>query len=636
MRLLYACFLCIFTIFQAEAQHAYEVTRIPKELLPRASAVIRSMEMRVEIKTLDQVSYTMKQVITVLNKNGDSDAAIYIWYNKSRQIKSIRGTMYDEFGKPFAKLSAKEFSDVSAASNSSLFEDSRVKIFRPNSNTYPYTLEYEYEIRSKQSLNLPDWYPNSSTGVAVEYASFTVQAEPDFNIRYKEVNYPGTVKIQIDDKFKTYHWEVKGLKAIRDEPYSPLPETFLTSVKIAPETFSYQGIKGEFTDWNEYGKWMYEALLKDRNKIPEQTAAYIRSLTKDIAEPTEKAKKIYEYVQQKTRYVSIQVGIGGYQPFLASEVDRTGYGDCKALVNYTQGLLNVAGIESHYVVVASGDKKRSAISDFASMNQFDHVILCIPFESDTVWLDCTSKENPYGYLGTFTDDRLAIACTADGGKLVRTPAFESSTSQQVRIASFKLDSIGSIEGSMETTFKGWQYDNRDFLIGESLTEQLKKIPEIYRVDNIAVESFQLNQNKNNHPLTAEQLKFKARNYGSLNADLMFVPLNRINQSPHPQEIRNRENKLYINRGYVDVDSIVFELPTDFKIEGLPRPVSVEYPFGTFEMKAEISGEKLHYFRRIFIKEGTFSAKQYDDLVRFYRIVADADADRFVLRRISAK
>ncbi len=38
-------------------------------------------------------------------------------------------------------------------------------------------------------------------------------------------------------------------------------------------------------------------------------------------------------MQGKTHYISIQVGIGGYQPFLASDVDRLNYGDCKALVN---------------------------------------------------------------------------------------------------------------------------------------------------------------------------------------------------------------------------------------------------------------------------------------------------------------
>src|SRR5690606_13054680 len=112
-----------------------------------------------------------------------------------------------------------------------------------------------------------------------------------------------------------------------------------------------------------------------------------------------------------------------------------------------------------------------------------------------VWADCTSKENPFGYLGTFTDDRLAVACTPEGGKLLRTPRFDADSSRQVRSASFILDSLGNLSGQMETRFSGWQYDNRDFLIREVRSEQLKKLPEVYSINNLEVEDFQIEQRK---------------------------------------------------------------------------------------------------------------------------------------------
>ena len=73
-----------------------------------------------------------------------------------------------------------------------------------------------------------------------------------------------------------------------------------------------------------------------RQDVPLETAAYIKEITGNISDPKAKAQKIYEYMQHKTHYVSIQIGIGGYQPFTASEVDKDGYGDCKALCNYTR------------------------------------------------------------------------------------------------------------------------------------------------------------------------------------------------------------------------------------------------------------------------------------------------------------
>src|SRR3546814_15272406 len=82
----------------------------------------------------------------------------------------------------------------------------------------------------------------------------------------------------------------------------------------------------------------------------------------------------------------------------AEEVDRLSYGDCKGLANYTQALLEVVGIPSVYTEVNAGDHQRSYLPDFASFGQGNHIILCVPLDGDTTWLECTSKETPFGYL----------------------------------------------------------------------------------------------------------------------------------------------------------------------------------------------------------------------------------------------
>src|SRR5690606_21942131 len=136
------------------------------------------------------------------------------------------------------------------------------------------------------------------------------------------------------------------------------------------------------------------------------------------------------------------------------------------------------------------------------------------------------------------------------------------------------------------------------------------------------------------PKTVEKLNFKAHSYGAFTSDLMYVPVNRVNQSPRPQEIRNRQNDLYINRGYVDVDQSIYELPDNFKVESLPRPVSMEFPFGRFEMEVKVDDDKVHYTRHIEVKQGLFPPEQYAELVKFYRAVADADASRLILKKIN--
>ena len=622
--------ILLFLSLKAFSQAPYDVNLISKDLTSRASSVVRKMEMNIDVKELDNVSHKIKKVITVLNKNGDEDAAVYLWYDKSRQIKSVKGVIYDQFGKTIGKFSEKEFRDYSA-SGGSFFDDSRIKTYFPAVTSYPYTLECEYEIKSKQTLTFPDWYPNNSTGVSVENAVLQFTCKPEFKIRVKELNYLGKkTVIKNDDNTQTYIWKVSNLKAVRSEPYSPNNEEYLTSIRIAPENFEYLGITGSFNNWKEMGLWMSEKLLKGRGSIPEATASKIKDITKDIVDPKLKAKKIYEFMQQKTRYISVQIGIGGFQPMMAEEVDRTSYGDCKALANYTQGLLKVAGINSYYAVVSAGNTKQSAIPDFASMNQFNHAILCIPFEKDTTWIDCTSKENPFGYIGDFTDDRLALICTETGGKLIRTTKFEDASSRQIRKAKFQIAINGDLTGDMETSFEGSQYDNRATLINEGYAEKLKKLQQIYSIDNLKIDQVIIKQDKSYNPITTEFIKLTANNYGSINDKYLYVPLNMVNRSSSIRDVRNRINSVYINRGYIDIDEITYILPNDYKIDLKPENLNIQYPFGHYITTFEINGNTIKYTRTMQLNHGTYKSEVYSDLVKFYQTAEEADYQKITL------
>ncbi|MBS1525578.1 MAG: DUF3857 domain-containing protein, partial [Bacteroidetes bacterium] len=379
----------VFTFLNMQAQNIYDASLIPRELIPYASAVVRNAETTIDVKDMDNVVYHVKKAITVLNKNGDDLARMIIFYNKNTSIRYIKGVAYNEYGKQIVKFSEHDFLDEAATDNISLFIDERVKHYIPSITEYPYTIEYEYEVRARESLTFMPWEPNGNYGLAIQESSFSFISSPAFNIRYKETNIrnKATVSTNQDGK-KVYTWYVKNLKALKYEPFSPYNESNEVSVRIAPEKFSYYGLGGSFTNWQQLGKWEYENLIKSQETVPAATAQYIKELTAGISDPKLKAKKIYEYMQQKTHYISVQVGIGSYRPFAAADVDLNGYGDCKALVNYTKSLLASVGIDSYYCVVKSGSRKVSLEPDFASMNQGDHIILCLPFKNDTTWLEC--------------------------------------------------------------------------------------------------------------------------------------------------------------------------------------------------------------------------------------------------------
>ncbi|MFI5138631.1 MAG: DUF3857 domain-containing protein [Sphingobacteriales bacterium] len=628
MRSIFIIFSLLLSYTFANAQAIYDVNLIPKELLPHASAVVRDEEASIDVKDFDNVIYHVKKAITVLNKNGDDIAHMAIFYDKSKVIKNIKGIALNAFGKQIVKFNESDFLDQSTADGFSLFEDERVKHYIPAITEYPYTIVYEYELKYKQTLNFKNWDPLPETNLAVENSTFTFSCKPDFNIRYKETNVPGKVVTGTNSQgLKTYTWNVKNLKAIKYEPFTPYYDNDFISVKIAPEKFTYYGIPGFFTNWKELGKWDYDKLVASRQELPAETVEHVKDLTKDITDPKLKAKKIYEYMQGKTHYISVQVGIGGYEPFLASDVDHQNYGDCKALVNYTQALLKAVNIDSYYCVVESGSKyKVSMLNDFASMQQGNHIILCLPFKNDTTWADCTSQTIPFGYLGDFTDDRTVLACTPEGGKLMHTPKYRSEDNLERRKANFLLTESGELSGTMSTIFKGVDYEDRYHVVNEPHNEQLKKLQEIYPVNNLNIEHIDYKQDKGLDPVTTENIKLRARDYATESGGRIYFFLNPVNRRTNvPEKVMNRKNNVYINRGYTDEEEIIYTVPMGYHSEKKLLDYTIDKPFGKFTASMALTGNKLIFKRKLQVIDGTYSKDTYQDLVDFYQSVVDADS-----------
>ncbi|MGZ3776393.1 MAG: DUF3857 domain-containing protein [Mucilaginibacter sp.] len=631
-------FLCLFLMGGAlTAQSSYDAGLIPRELLPYASAVVRNEEITTEVKSLDNVIYHVKRVVTILNSNGDDEANLAVYYNKTTSVRSIKGVIYDEFGKTIRKISESDFEDLAATDGFSLFVDDRVKHYTKAVTQYPYTVEFEYEIRAKQSFYFHDWRPNRASGVAVEKSSYQFICDPDFNLRCKEINLPSKGEINRNKEGKkTYTWKIANLKARRYEPLSPEWDNLAARLMLAPEKFAYQDFTGSFTNWQQLGKWVYDKLIADREQLSPQTVEYIKNLTANITDPKLKAKKIFEYMQQKTHYISVQVGIGGFRPFQASDVDNDGYGDCKALVNYTKALLKAVGVDSYYCMVESGRKyKVSLMNDFASLNQGNHIILCIPFKNDTTWSDCTSQTIPFGYIGSFTDDRAVLACTPDGGKLLHTPKYTAEDNLEKRRADFMVNETGAISGDMRTVFTGADYEDRDWIIDESQTERLKRIRKVYPINNLDIKTLEYKQDKRTAPVTYENIKLSAGEYGAANNGKFYFLLNsvdRYTESEIPKQVRNRQNPVYINRGYTEDDEITYTLPKGYKLDSEPLNVKVEKPFGTFNATMTINGDQLIYKRKLQVKDGTYDKDMYRDVVDFYQSVADADNYNVILAK----
>jgi len=628
--LLFCCVFASTTSAKAQDKSMYQSLLIPSELKENANAIIRLNETQVHLTSSSEMVVRVRRIITVLNSNGNKHVDAFVHYDDGLDINALEVLVYDAFGKEIKKIRKRDFKDVSAVSGGTLYSDSRVKYLDYTAINYPYTIEFTYETETNNTAFIPWFYPLQDYNLSIQKSTYSLYNPAHLKVRYKPINCKA-YHVTEDHKLSDYNFAVENILAIREEDHSPLLSQLVPKVMFATTNFNLEGVAGTVEDWSDFGKWMYKDLLVGAQELPEQTISEVNALIKNCSTPIEKAKKIYQYVQDRTRYISVQVGIGGWKPFSASEVDRLSYGDCKALTNYTMALLNAVGVESYYTVVFSGDSQRNIENDFASI-QGDHVILNIPNDGEPVWLECTSQKLPFGFIGDFTDNRDVLVVKPNGGEIQHTKKYTTEENTQTSKSTCKIASDGSIDVNLNMVSKGIQYDDKyilDTAIDRDLDMAYKQ--RWSYINNIAIANFEINNDKETVAFN-EHIAFTASTYANIVGDRMLVILNTVNRNTYvPDRYRNRKLPLKLYRGYKDVDEIEIALPKGYVVEALPENENLTSKFGSYKTEIiKLSDSTLLYKREFIINDGEFPKEDYKKFRNFYKEIANQDHSKIAL------
>lgn len=610
----------------------YNVKNIPDSLKENTDLVVRYSKAYCKVIDLKNVNIKIKKAYTVLNEDGASKANFKIGYDKLTKVKNIKINLYDAYGKRLRKISKREIKDVASFSDYSLFSDNRVKYFEPLQSKYPYTVVYEYEHINLQTKWLPVWYPCHGYNVSVENSEIIIDYPETFDVRLKKFNYSQNIeKKTTEEGRKTIKASIKGLKSIESEVYSPTFQDIFPHIWFAPNKFNYDNVDGDLSSWENYGKWAY-SLLKDRNNISGNTVSKIKNLIKDAKTDKDKIKIIYKYLQDNSRYVSIQLGIGGFQPFPASKVDEVGYGDCKALSNYMCSLLKIANIESYYTIIGNGANYPSIkYKDFPSLGQANHIVVCVPNHGDTLWLECTSQYKPCGFIGNSNCNRNALLVTKDGGKIVKTPFLGKHNSTQIRNAEVEIDIRGLAKAKVKTLYHGGQYDNGQSGVILSHEKQEKELYEEIDLNNFKIKDFSYYDDRKEMPTITENLDLEITSYVSTVGKRIFIPLNMLNRrSAVPRRDRNRKFDVINNFPYTDIDSIKYTVPKGLKIESRPKNKEIKTDFGEYISKTEISNDTITYVREIRMNKFRYKPERFNEFRDFLFKIKKADNAKVVM------
>ena len=583
-----------------------------------------------EVTDVGRARERVHVVVTVLSKEDEELADMQVFYDGLRDLKSFKGRVRDPLGKVTYEMHKDDWRDFSAISDYTLYEDSRVRFAQLRGDSYPFTVEYWYELNHKGIANWPIWYPQTSVA-PVERAILTIKAPSGTPVRHLALGTDIEPTVT-NGKEIQYTWDLQGIPYFDREPWGPGSFDQKISVYTATSLFEVEGTEGDMSSWQTFGQW-YGRLSEGRDELPPATVAELQSIVKGADTDIEKARRLYRRLQEKTRYVNVNLGIGGWQTYPAIYVDERGYGDCKALTNYMYSMLKAVGVEAYPALIRNGGYIPPVLDQFPC-NQFNHVILYLPNgDSEPIWLECTSQTIPFGHISASNEDRPALVIKPTGGELIRTPKSGSDANRQIRTAIVQLDGAGDATVDLSAAYTGNQQDRvRGPLISASGKEREEWVHEELEIGSGELISLETRGVESNLDSLSLEARFVSKRVGKRNGKRMFVRPTFLEQwASIPPEVEKRTQPVVFDYAFADDDSLVFRLPMDYEIEVLPDPISIDKPFARYRLAAtKLDDGSVAFRRSLEIRDSRIAAEAYDDVRGFFQQVVRAERNQFVL------
>lgn len=401
--------------------------------------------------------------------------------------------------------------------------------------------------------------------------------------------------------------------------------------------------------WPEVGDW-YLGLQSGRAVLTPELTELANGLVEGKTDPREKLEAVYAYVSQSVRYVSISLGLGGYQAHPAAEVSKNQYGDCKDKHTLLAVLLSAVGLEAHPVLLNVGMEIEA---DVPSPGEFNHVISVVPMGEEWVWLDTTQEVAPLGFLPSIIRGKKALLVQADESHLLEIPKKSPVGDVRRTLLKGEVDAKGTLSAHLRHETRGhhevqWRAAFRR--ANREAIDFALKLNRPYSFWNAetkpATSSDPLELSK---PFTYEYDLTQKSFLNPLQKSIRFaVPAFALEHLPwrlpkegsskegeegeeDEEEEADTENEFELGGPVELEDAMELKVPPEFKVH-LPAALYEATEFATYDSTADLRDGTLVVRRRLRIMKDKWPKAQHEEVRAFSRIVSqDRDQELLVQR-----
>ncbi|NLR94637.1 DUF3857 domain-containing protein [Flammeovirga agarivorans] len=557
-------------------------------------------------------SIRRKVILQINNKDENYLSHVEIRHTSKQDFSFDYAKVLDQDGKVVRKLKKNEVFSRHAQSNQAFYQDDIITGFDLFWNQYPYTIEYSYTQVEKEYLYYAFWRPIYDQEAFTVHSSLEVHLRLNFDFQKKssdELTYFHS-KSQSNSILKWDAFHVKYPK--QNELLSSRP--VFPQVKLIPKEFIY-AIHGSTESWSSFGTWM-DQLNSGSTNITSNEKEKIENLINGLNTKEEIIKTIYHYLQDHTKYINVSIDAGGLKSYPASYVCEKKYGDCKALTTYMKGMLQSVGIESFYTLVKAGVQKKPIDINLPSQ-QFNHVILMVPIESDTIWLENTSNCLPFNYIGTFTQDRKALVVDGEDSHLVHLPKLTINDVLVEKNFDYMISENDSSNIKVNITLRGEKFEKSRYSIfkdGGNFIEEMAR-NHVDMKDFIIKNQVIIDNNRDSTFLKVSLTGISTsviRKIGNLQ---VIQPLKLT--IPDFEKPSFRETNVSIN--YPINEQHISELYFNFsekKEITIPKNIIIENNFGIYKAKFLLNEGHLTITEKLLFYDNKINLEEYSEFYKF--------------------
>jgi hypothetical protein len=251
---------------------------------------------------------------------------------------------------------------------------------------------------------------------------------------------------------RTYVWATRDVPRVKGEEFMADSNGVYMHIELAAPM-----------EWEMIGRW-YAGLSRGRYGLDQTVRAKLPALLGTAQTSEDTLRAVQRWVAQDIRYVSIALGLGGYQPRLPAEVVATGYGDCKDKATLFIAVLNGLGFRAYPVLLNSGERVERSLP---SISQLNHAIAVVERPEGRVYVDLTADLVPYGELPASDQGQFGLVVHPDGKteQVTLPEAAPGDNLNQTRIVG-TLSPDGYVTASYEERGLGTrQYGLRSLFLG---------------------------------------------------------------------------------------------------------------------------------------------------------------------------